>query len=536
MKGIYLTLVLLFCGAFTVIGQHNVRIMISLDPKAIIVNRSLEKGVTGISSIDKVSIKHQIQSIVKLFTGKKSQRNILLLQFDETTNPDKIIAEYNALPEVTIAEIDHIGSTAGVEGLTPNDANYSKQWGMNNDGTFANSFSIAGADVEMQKAWEIEQGDPNINVCILDSGVKLDHPEFQGRLWTNTKEIAGNGLDDDDNGLIDDFYGWDFVNNDNDPTDDLGHGTNVAGITAASGNNNIGYAGVDWNCKVMALKGIDENNSGFYSWWISGIYYAVDNGANVINMSLGGNSNSAILKDAINYAVDKGVVVVVCMMNTNSQNTFYPAAFPAVIAVGSTDPDDTRTAPFFWSTTSGSNYGSHISVVAPGNFIYGLHYNSNTNYNSYWGGTSQATPLVAGIASLLLAQKPSRTPAEIKSIIQSTAEDQVGDPLEDIEGWDKYYGYGRVNAYKALSQILSVDAINRDEFQIFPNPALHSFKVKYPENSTSIRIFNSLGQIIFAKKLKGESEEQFELFQSGIYFVQINKDRQIIAEKLIIID
>ena len=207
MKGIYLTLVLLFCGAFTVIGQHNVRIMISLDPKAIIVNRSLEKGVTGISSIDKVSIKHQIQSIVKLFTGKKSQRNILLLQFDETTNPDKIIAEYNALPEVTIAEIDHIGSTAGVEGLTPNDANYSKQWGMNNDGTFANSFSIAGADVEMQKAWEIEQGDPNINVCILDSGVKLDHPEFQGRLWTNTKEIAGNGLDDDDNGLIDDFYG-----------------------------------------------------------------------------------------------------------------------------------------------------------------------------------------------------------------------------------------------------------------------------------------------------------------------------------------
>lgn len=510
--------------------------MISLDPKAIIVNRSLDKGMTGISAIDEVSYKNQIQSIEKLFTGKKSQRNILLLQFEATTNTDELLTEYNALPEVTIAEIDHIGSTAGVEGLTPNDANYSKQWGMNNDGTFANAFSIAGADVEMQKAWEIEQGDPNITVCILDSGVKLDHPEFQGRLWTNTKEIAGNGLDDDDNGLIDDFYGWDFVNNDNDPTDDLGHGTNVAGITAASGNNNIGYAGVDWNCKVMALKGIDENNSGFYSWWISGIYYAVDNGANVINMSLGGNSNSAILKDAINYAVDKGVVVVVCMMNTNSQNTFYPAAFPAVIAVGSTDPDDTRTAPFFWSASSGSNYGTHISVVAPGNFIFGLHYKSNTNYTSYWGGTSQATPLVAGIASLLLAQKPSRTPAEIKSIIQSTSEDQVGDPLEDIEGWDKYYGYGRVNAFKALSQILSLKdplAKNEQAF-VYPNPAKETFKVDFPSGAEHVQIINFLGTIILEKHLSGQLLEEFIITQTGMYFIVISLGNHIITTKLLV--
>ena len=536
MKGIYLTLVLLFCGAFTVIGQHNVRIMISLDPKAIIVNRGLDKGMTGISAINEVSYKNQIQSIDKLYTGKISHRNILLLQFGATTNTDILLEEYNALPEVANAEIDHTGSTAGVEGFTPNDANYPKQWGMNNDGTFANAFSIAGADVEMQKAWEIEQGDPNITVCILDSGVKLDHPEFQGRLWTNTKEIAGNGLDDDDNGLIDDFYGWDFVNSDNDPTDDLGHGTNVAGITAASGNNNIGYAGVDWNCKVMAIKGIDANSSGFYSWWISGIYYAVDNGANVINMSLGGNSNSAILKDAINYAVDKGVVVVVCMMNTNSQNTFYPAAFPAVIAVGSTDPDDTRTAPFFWSASSGSNYGTHISVVAPGNFIFGLHYKSNTNYTSYWGGTSQATPLVAGIASLLLAQKPSRTPAEIKSIIQSTSEDQVGDPLEDIEGWDKYYGYGRVNAFKALSQILSLKdplAKNEQAF-VYPNPAKETFKVDFPSGAEHVQIINFLGTIILEKHLSGQLSEEFIITQTGMYFIVISLGNHIITTKLLV--
>ena len=256
----------------------------------------------------------------------------------------------------------------------------------------------------------------------------------------------------------------------------------------------------------------------------------------MLSICLWGNSNSAILKDAINYAVDKGVVVVVCMMNTNSQNTFYPAAFPAVIAVGSTDPDDTRTAPFFWSASSGSNYGTHISVVAPGNFIFGLHYKSNTNYTSYWGGTSQATPLVAGIASLLLAQKPSRTPAEIKSIIQSTSEDQVGDPLEDIEGWDKYYGYGRVNAFKALSQILGLKdplAKNEQAF-VYPNPAKETFKVDFPSGAEHVQIINSLGTIILEKQLSGQLLEEFIITQTGMYFIVISLGNHIITTKLLV--
>jgi subtilisin family serine protease len=137
------------------------------------------------------------------------------------------------------------------------------------------------------------------------------------------------------------------------------------------------------------------------------------------------------------------------MMNANTSEPFYPAAYKNVLAVGSTNPDDTRTAPFFWAAGSGSNYGSNISVVAPGNYIYNL---SDDGYNTCWGGTSQAAPLVTGVASLLIAQNPAISALAIKQIICSTADDQVGKPSEDTPGWDQYYGYGRINAEKALEE------------------------------------------------------------------------------------
>jgi subtilisin family serine protease len=231
----------------------------------------------------------------------------------------------------------------------------------------------------------------------------------------------------------------------------LGHGTNVSGIIGANGNNATGYAGVDWNCKLMNLKALNSNNFGYYSWWADAIYYAVDNGAKIINMSLSGTGYSSTLQNAINYALSQNVTVVAAMSNENSSTVNYPAGFPGVIAVGSTDPNDTRSNPFFWSATSGSNYGSHISVVAPGNYIFGLNYQSNTNYDYYYGGTSQATPHVTGLAALLLAGNASLKPDQIKTIIEITAEDRVGNSNEDSPGWDQYYGYGRINAFKALS-------------------------------------------------------------------------------------
>ena len=408
------------------------------DNVEIIANLDFNKF--NIVSLDKLNSYYNIDKIKCI--GGRDNKKLFKIEFKNNIDIKNAVKEYTELSIFDFVEPDYIGKGAGISSsnnqisnqsqIIPNDTYWNRQWSLYNDGSF-NSESQNDADVDMDLAWNIETGSSEIVVAVLDSGIKLDHPEFQGRVWNNDNQVNG----------------YDFANNDNDPTDDHGHGTNVAGIIGAVSNNSTGYAGVDWNCKIMPLKVINDQNWGYYSWWIDAIYYAVNNGANIINMSLGGSSYSQAMEDAINFAVNNNVSVFVSMMNEDSDQVYYPAGYYNSFSVGSTDPDDSRTSPFFWG--GGSSYGSHIDVVAPGNYIYSLSFNSNTNYNYYWGGTSQASPLVAGIASLLLSQDSTRTPDEIYQIIRDSADDQVGDPAEDVQGYDIYHGYGRVNAYQALS-------------------------------------------------------------------------------------
>jgi subtilisin family serine protease len=169
----------------------------------------------------------------------------------------------------------------------------------------------------------------------------------------------------------------------------------------------------------------------------------------IINMSEGGYDYSETLESAVRYATDAGCMIVASMMNNDNGEPHYPASFPEVFAIGATDTDDGRCREFTWG--GGSNWGKNISVVAPGNKIYGLDYKDNYNYDNYYSGTSQATAYVSGIAAVLLAQDISRTNKDLRTIITSTAVDLVGDPREDETGWDEYYGYGRVDMYAALS-------------------------------------------------------------------------------------
>ncbi|QQR86650.1 MAG: S8 family serine peptidase [Flavobacteriales bacterium] len=378
---------------------------------------------------------------------------LLLLRYSTAIDPDKAIAQYMATGEVQFAEPNYLAQGSAPPPITPNDPHhYPRQWSHFNDGTF-NGTSENDADIDMREAWEITTGSVGVVAAILDSGFKLDHPDVAGRIWNNSDEIPGNGIDDDGNGRIDDHQGWDFVNNDNSPMDDHGHGTNVAGLLGATGNNGIGYAGVDWNCKLMICKVLNSSNSATSANMTAAFYYAVDNGADVVNMSIGGSGFSAAMQTAINYAYANDVVIVACMMNFNNAVTYYPAGYSNVIAVGATDTNDERVAPFFWDPTSGSNFGTHIDLVAPGNYMYGLNYSSNTNYNSYWGGTSQASPIVCGVAGLIKALDPTLGADSIRSILMATADDQVGDPAEDTPGWDQYHGAGRLNAYAALDLV-----------------------------------------------------------------------------------
>jgi len=502
-------------------GQLIVKIQdhipVKLNPQQLSLNNpnidAFVKGfqVTGIEPL--------IKGIPQVPTvNAPDASRLLLLYFPEGTEVASLIDPFMGTGWFEFVELNAIGHGGGVQQTTPDDQFYSNQWYFENDGSY-NGIATVDADVDMERAWDYAQGDNTIVACILDSGFKLDHPEVAGRIWTNGGDNNANGNDDDGNGYVDDFQGWDFVNGDNDPTDDHGHGTNVAGILGATGNNQIGYAGVDWNCKLMFGKILNDQNSGFYSWWISAIYYAVDNGADVINMSVGGSSYSQGMENAIDYAHDNGVVVVACMMNFNNSIPYYPATYANTIAVGATDTDDERVQPFFWNANSGSNYGPHIDLCAPGNFINGLAYNSNTNYNSYWGGTSQATPIVAGVASLLKGLDPTLSPDSIRTILRATAQDQVGKSSEDVAGFDNYHGAGRLNAYAAVSWVANstkVEICSGDSYEGYTASGVY---VDYLPND-SVRILDLTVtpqiQTFFEETIcEGDNVEGFDT--TGIY-------------------
>lgn len=465
--------------------------------------------------------------------GDFNKTNSLYIPLNNDVEVDQKLKELKALKEVLYAEPDYEASGSSFKGqssktTTPNDTYFSKQWGLRNDGSMTGIGPVkVNADVDMDLAWDIETGDPNLTVAVIDSGFKMDHPELAGRIWVNSGEIPNNGIDDDGNGLIDDYQGWDFANNDNAPIDDHGHGTNCAGIILAKGNNGVGYAGANWNSKLMVLKALDANNSGTYAWMINSIYYAVDKGAKVISMSIGGSSFSQALKDAVDYAYAHNVVFVACMMNFNNEVAYYPAAFDNVIAVGSTDANDYRTAPFFWSSTSGSNFGSHIDVVAPGNYIYGLSNTSNTDYSYYWGGTSQATPLVAGIVSLILSKNNSLTVNEVRNILFQSSADLVGRPTEDTVGWDKYMGWGRVNANNALKNpILASSNIDKNQkYLTVVNPILDNIIINSNQlaGDFEIKIYAMDGKLLYQQstKIKQGNNMISPKIEAGAYLMSV---------------
>ncbi|MDI9311089.1 MAG: S8 family serine peptidase [Limnohabitans sp.] len=456
-------------------------------------NLNLNENKTGIKSLDGLNKENGLVKIESIGQFKKTKT--FIFKFNKNISIDKLIEIYKATNFFDYVEPDYLAYGSGIQNKNvttfPNDALFNRQWGLFNDGTFTvggmSYTSVNDADVDMELAWDIETGDPNLIIAVSDTGLKMDHVDIASRIWTKTAEII-DGIDNDGNGLIDDRNGWDWVNSDNNPSDDHGHGTNCTGIIGAIANNSVGYCGANWNSKIMPLKVLNSSNSGTYSAMANSIYYAVDNGAKIISMSIGGSSASTAISNALDYAATNGVLFVACMMNFNNNTPYYPAAYAAtkdnVIAVGSTNSNDRRTNPFFWSATSGSNYGNHITVVAPGEYTWGLGTASTTDYNSYWGGTSQATPLVAATASLLKSKSPSLTPLQIKNILKSTAQDQVGLSTEDTPGWDQYMGSGRINAYAALQQVITLSS---DNFETFSE----NLSISNPCFDKKLKIFTS---------------------------------------------
>jgi len=256
-----------------------------------------------------------------------------------------------------------------LKATTPNDPFFSNLWGLHNTGQSVNGTSgTAGADMDGPEAWDVAQGSNTFVIAVIDTGVDYNHPDLSGNIWANPGEVAGNGLDDDQNGYVDDLRGWDFVDDDNDPMDVVGHGTHVAGTIAAVGNNNIGVTGVCWQAKIMPVRALDAFGAGTDADIIAAIGYAVTKGAKVINASFGGPDYSQAQYDALANANSAGVLFVVAAGNEGANNDTtpsYPASYnlPNIISVAATDQND--------NLSNFSNYGAtSVHVAAPGENIY----------------------------------------------------------------------------------------------------------------------------------------------------------------------
>ena len=321
------------------------------------------------------------------------------------TSMQQALAFWQSHPNVAIVTPDFELTTQSI----PNDPSFGSLWGLSNNGSQG---GLLNADINIEPAWALGTA-TSIVTAVIDTGVDYTHPDLASNIWTNTDEVAGNGIDDDGNGFVDDVRGWDFVNNDSDPMDDNGHGTHVAGTIGAVGNNGIGVTGVAWTASIMPLKFLDQSGSGSLSDAIKAIQYARVNGAKIINASWGGGGFSSALQSAISQFITSGGLFVAAAGNEATNNDVtpsYPANYQGVISVGASTRTDTRA--------SFSNYGTSVDVFAPGQSI--LSTLPGNRYGSL-SGTSMATPQVAGALALLWGQNPTLSATTIsQALINST--------------------------------------------------------------------------------------------------------------------
>lgn len=367
-----------------------------------------------------------------------------------TSDPDPTAPQWQLLSFAENTDVlqvrEAIAKDSGVAGFELNyavsistaDPQYAQLWAMNNTGQTGGRVD---ADIDAQEAWQTQTGSRSVVVAVVDTGIDYRHPDLAPNIWRNSGEVAGDGVDNDRNGFVDDVYGYDFINNDGDPMDDHGHGTHVSGTIGAVGNNNIGVVGVNHAVSLMGLKFLGANNSGWAADAMRAVNYAVRMGADVINASFGGEGYSQAMMDSLNRANNAGVLFVAAAGNSRSNNDVVPAYptnydAPNVISVAATDHAD-RLASF-------SNYGrTTVDLGAPGvGIISTLPGNRYGSFN----GTSMAAPHVAGAAALLLAQNSSLTPTQLKDILMRSTDSVASLQNLTVTG-------GRLNVNRALQSI-----------------------------------------------------------------------------------
>jgi len=506
------------------------------------IRGSLAVAVTPEGPSDPTALRVLLESVhanasvsVDYFFGAPSSMNrlalelgmdrIFLVSVDESAEDHALADGLRSLPGIEAVELDRALHLQWV----PDDPQFPDQWPLKN---------TADIDIDAPEAWDVETGDSDVIIAIVDSGIMCTHGDLAGKIWVNEDEVE-NGEDTDGNGYVDDLLGWDFIDADNDPNDDIGHGTRVSGIAAAETNNGVDVAGVCPDCQLMACRVCADGDCSMFRM-ADAIYYATENGASVINLSIGLDQGDICyfgptVDAAFDYAVLSGVVLVAAAGNHYSDAYTFPACDPRIIAVANHRSNGEKSV--------SSNWGSWVDVAAPGDNVVTTNGGGGCCLTS---GTSMSSPHVAGVAGLLLSARPNLTPADVRQIIM--------DSSEPVDWPDTPIAAGRVNAYSALIAT-GVSESNpttpgRIAHGSFPNPFNPVTTIAYEmprSGHVDLRVYSTSGRVV---RVLLDSEFQSEgnhavswrgcddsgrRVASGAYFYRLNVDGETHTAKMIMV-
>lgn len=538
-------LTLLLCLAFPIslFAQHKLLTAENGDHYlAGVVNLKIDADYRSVCSADAIAIPEVVNAISELeFKELKKkfprrvapqtefdERGLKLadlsliyeLQFDENADIIAACRKLASLESVVYAEPHFVSYDMYV----PNDANLNNVLPYHFD------------NINAYEAWDITLGDTNVVIGITETAINVDHPEFVGNIKYNYDDPIGNG-DDDSDSFVDNYAGWDVVENDNDLTVPSGteiHGDAVSAISSASADNGIGYAGIGFKCKFLPVK--VANNSQVITHGYQGIEYAIEQGATVVNCSWGNTSFSQVAQDVVTWAaINNDVVLVSSAGNANTEAFYYPASYEYVLSVTGVDQNDV----FDNGTNTPFTRSDSIDVSAPGINIYTTaKFQGQILYAPPQGGTSMASPIVAGLAGLVRAQFPCLTALEVIEQIKATA-----DPIDAITQNLPYagkIGIGRINAEAAVTgNLCSPVGVEEQEaavyVSIYPNPSSDVVTIRMSiTDNWNVDVFDAQGKLVLNQTTQGNRIEISGL-PTGIYLAQVTNDERLFKEKFSVI-
>lgn len=453
------------------------------------------------------------------FPKNSSLSGIYKLVFTKTTQEDieHLMTDLNHLDDVLYSEQVLAPEICSITNV-PGDMNADLMWYID----------------QINMDWDLPLNNGfKVKIAIVDNGVRLTHEDIEPNLWTNPGEIPNNHIDDDGNGYVDDIHGWDAADSNNSPTPPLdlvsdnlfNHGTQVAGISSASTNNSKGMVSIGFNTEIIAVKCASDNSNGkLLPGAAEGIAYAVAAGAHIINISWGSETHSQTIKDAIDFALASGVIVIAAAGNGNSSNAFYPAAYDGVIGVGATSGE------YDFKYTK-SNYGYFVDVMAPGENIYTTNAGSDNSYAAA-SGTSMATPIVSALAGLLMSQFPDKRELIEVAILKGC--DNIDLNNEKYAG---QLGAGRINIHRSYELMknpsLSVHTPALGALKVYPNPSNGVLNFHNEDALETLEVYDLSGKLVSEVSVVNNRVDLKALNLKGMYLLRSRTESSQLSARIL---